>query len=467
MALQNDFPKEGLPVLGDDFRLFLSPDNLLVYLEPTLEKRDITPSEYETLIAILKEKGVVYGILKEPVWEGEKLILAKGRLPEDGKDARLKWLVNIEQIKKPFDEDAEQIDFREKKNFLCVHYGQEIAEKILATEGLPGVNVFGQELPARSGKDITIKTNEHVGFDEKTNTFYAKQSGVLKVLPGRIEIHPELTIQGDVDWDVGNIRFYGEKLTITGDVKRGFSVLVEGNLEILGNVEDETKVQVYGDLLIEGLVIGEKTKIFCTGQARLGAVEYANLEIQKDLVITDYLLGTHTIVGGDLIVTEGIGAIIGGETYVKGKIIARILGSRAHVETNIKAGYDILLFKEMERVTEDLLNLEKEKIPLLEGLKKGLALLKTKKLSREQIKKLEALKKSLETLLEKEVPLKKKQEELRSKIKDLAKKAEISGTEQVFAGVKLSLGTKKLSINENQKGAKFLLKEGKIVAIDK
>ncbi|WP_457755742.1 FapA family protein [Thermodesulfatator indicus] len=459
MSIHSDFPKEGLPVLNGDFLLYLSQDHQCVYLEAVVPKRDISPEEHQELVKLLKEKGVVYGLLHEPVWEGERLILARGKLPEHGEDASLEWLVEFEKETK---EDEEQIDYREQKGIFCVRKGQEIAVKKPPTSGTPGVTVFGKEIPAKTGRDLTIKTNENVGFDPKSQTYFAKTSGVIKVFGQHLEIHPELYIHGDVDWDVGNIRFYGEKLIISGDVKRGFKVLVEGDLEILGNVEDETSIEVYGNLLIEGLVIGEKVKVFCAGQARIGAVEYSTLEIKKDLVVTDYLLGSKVKVGGDIFVTEGIGSIVGGEICARGNITAAILGSRANIETIIHAGYEEELDQKIKEVREKLAKIESNKAFLREALKKGINLLKLKKLTRKQIKELEKIKLSFENLLLLEESYREELKKLFEKVLLFEKQAEVKALEQVFGGVKVIIGKEVLKVTKNLKACKFRLKSGKI-----
>ncbi|OAG28493.1 FapA family protein [Thermodesulfatator autotrophicus] len=460
MSINSDFPKEGLPVLNGDFLLYLSEDHQCVYLEAVVPKRDISSDEYQELLNILREKGVVYGLLEKPIWKGERLILAHGKLPQEGKDASLEWLVKFEKEDKK--ESEEQIDYREQKGFFCVRKGQEIAVKKPPIPGMPGVNVFGKEIPARNGQDITVKTNEYVGFEPESQTYFAKSSGLLKVFNTHIEIHPEFHIHGDIDWDTGNIHFYGKKLTVSGDIKRGFKVLVEGDLEVMGNVEDETSLKVYGNLLIEGLIVGENIKIFCSGQARIGAVEYSTLEIKKDLVIMDYILGGKVKAGGDIFVTEGIGSLIGGEICARGSITAHVLGSRANIETIIHAGYEEELDTQIKETQQKLASLEKQKAFLRKALKKGIKLLKQKKLPQEQINELEKLKSSFENLLTLEESYREELKRLYDEVLLLEKKAEIKALGHVFVGVKIVIGKEAQKITENLKAVKFKLRNGQI-----
>jgi Protein of unknown function (DUF342). len=47
----------------------------------------------------------------------------------------------------------------------------------------------------------------------------AKESGVVVIEKDIIEIYPEYTLKGDVDFSIGNIYFTGKKIIIQGDIK--------------------------------------------------------------------------------------------------------------------------------------------------------------------------------------------------------------------------------------------------------
>jgi uncharacterized protein (DUF342 family) len=62
----------------------------------------------------------------------------------------------------------------------------------------------------------------------------------------------------------------GKKLTIQGDVKFGFKVIVEGDLELRGCTENKVKIEVKGNFLADGVIRGEGTTVEVWGEAKIG-----------------------------------------------------------------------------------------------------------------------------------------------------------------------------------------------------
>ncbi len=458
-ASKEDF-KTGFKVLGGNYLLRVSPDKMRAFLDPQRPNALFPEGEaLRQLHEFLKTKGVVFGLYEEPRWENGYLVLAEGKPPERGRDAYLEWFVPVERKE---DLEATRIDLRERNAILCVEEGQKIAKLHPPSPGKPGRNVFGEEIPASSGQELHIETNEWVDFDPETGLFVARKAGALKVYPHCIEIHPEFWLDGDVNWDTGNVRFRGEKLVVTGDVKRGFKVEVQGLLEVHGNIEDEAEVVVKGDLLVEGLLHGDRARVFCQGNARIGAIEYARAEIYGDLVITDYTLQARLEVAGNFICTEGVGAVVGGELIAEGGILARVLGSRAHVATYIRAGCNPLLLRRIEEIKAKLHLLTEAKIPLLKAFEKGVQLLKEKKLSRDQIKILEKLKERLSQMLKEEKQFKKQLGRLIREKRRLEQRVKIKITGHIFAGTVIEIGEQKYTVAEDLSGGIFLVQHGQL-----
>ncbi len=454
MAGKKDDLCKGIKVLGGKYILKVTPDKLCAYLVPNEKAAFPDKEAFTQLKEFLKTKGITFGLLNEPVWDEGILIVAKGKEPIPGENSYLEWFVKYkpEEIK-----DQIRVDLRERGLIRCVRQGQKIAKLHPPTPGVAGKNIFGEEIPPRPGEPLKIETNEWVAFKPEENVFYARKAGVLQVYGNRIEIQPEFYLNGDVNWDTGNIRFFGEKLTVSGDVKRGFKLEAEGQVEILGNVEDEAKIEVNGELLIEGLIHGERAIVWCGGNARLGAIEYAKVKVEKDLVITDYALQAELEVGGDVVCTEGVGAIIGGEARIKGNLFARILGSRAHVPTLVKVGCDEKILNQLELLKEKLVLLESNKKPLSKTLRVGLKMLQEGKLSPEKIKAYQSLKNKFEKLLALEKELLAQKKNLLKSLEALSRNKVVKVSEHVFAGVKIQIGAKTFTVAQDLPGGIFHL----------
>ena len=449
---------EGVPVLGGRYRLKVSPDGLCAYLEPAEE--NVGPPDEEALSELkefLKTQGIVYGLLDRPLWEGDRLILARGKAPVPGKDGYLELLV------KPKKEEADQlkVDLRERGLVRCVKKGQELGRLHPPTPGVPGRDVFGREVPAPPGKEFRVKTNEFVSFEPKEGLFRAKEAGVFEATPSELKVLPRYQLQGDLGWETGNVRFVGEKLLIGGHVKRGFRLSAEGDVEIEGNVEDEAEVEVRGNLIIKGLVFGEAARVRVEGEAEIGAIEYATVQVGKDLIVKDYILQARVQVVGDVTCTEGIGAIVGGEVAAEGSIFLHTAGSRAQVSTWLKAGHPARLLERLEELKMKLLLLEEEKRPLVKVLRSTLNRLKENP-SPEKVKACEKLGQKLKKLLSEEERLRKEKKALLARIKEMTHQKVVKVSKRVFVGVKIQIGLRTFTVAEDLPAGTFCLPKEQI-----
>ncbi len=450
--------KKGLSVLGGRFKLLVSEDALEATLRPHTEDHSLSPEDLEALKKTLAQCGIVYGLLDPPEFENGQWILAQGFPPQKGQNG------SIEILKKPQalpDEESPR-DYREVNKLVCVRKGEVIAKKKPPAPGQPGKDVFGKVIPPPPVKESPLKLGTGVFLEKETQLIKAACSGVLEISEKKLEIHPSYTLEGDVDWETGNIHFIGQKLTITGNVCRGFKVFVEGDLEVNGIVEDESQIEVHGNLIINGLAHGESLQIKVKGEARFNEVEYASLDVSGSVVIGEYCLLSKVYAGGDIVVTEGVGAIIGGECRARGNIIARIIGSRAFVPTLVHAGYNAQMFEELEKLNARLNLIEKEKLPLFKTLNKALILIRQKQLSPEKLKIIEKLKGALEKLKREEEYLFQKREKF---IQQLAhyERRKVVAINHIFPKVTVAIGRFHHLVVENKEKVQFELSGQQVI----
>ncbi len=451
--------KEGVPILDGRFRLFVSSDELVAFLRKDAPGPDLIPDDYPALKSELKKHGIVFGLLEEPEVDSGRLIVARGRPPVKGEDARIELLVDLE--KGPREEGNDRVDLREMNTIVCVTAGQPVARKIPPGPGEPGMNVFGEPLPTFPGKDIPFRYGSGLKPDEEGVLLISEVEGALISEGDKLRVSPVFELNSDVNWDVGNIHFLGEKLLINGVVHRGFEIDCSGDLEINGAVEDNVLIRVKGDLIISGLVHGEETRIECQGQATIGAIEYAQVFVCGDLTVSDYILQAFCEVGGHLSVTEGVGTIVGGESFVRGSAEVRILGSSAHVTTVLRVGYERSLSEQLEDVKAKLTVLEDQMTALYKALKAGAKLLKEGRLPSEKIPVFNKVKKKLEELELEAQKLKEKERELRERVKTL-RRTTVKVLGRCFPGVRIGIADREITVNRPLEMGTFYLKEAQV-----
>jgi uncharacterized protein (DUF342 family) len=126
----------------------------------------------EKVFELLKEKGVVYGVDEELIKKIDyakpgRYLIAKGTPPKEPVDARIIYhFMNKRREEKERFQEAAKVDYREMKmiDAVFVEEGELLAEKIPAVEGEPGMNVCGEQVPARVPKDLPLKAGKNASF---------------------------------------------------------------------------------------------------------------------------------------------------------------------------------------------------------------------------------------------------------------------------------------------------------------
>lgn len=320
-----------------------SKEKIAVRIEPlfTIEKDGWTvkmtlgpPPTGETLpetseiIAFLRQAGIRSGIRENNIAaalamvkaEGvphRNQVVARGRLPVNGEDARLRLDVVVgAQVGEELGDG--QMDYRERNLFTEVEKGQLLATKIPATSGLAGVNVYGHPVPQQPGKDLLLKTGEDVAYDPASGELRAAVAGVISAVSDTlIKVTSKLTLPGDVDFQTGNVRSR-DAIEIAGSVQPGFVVRAGGNVVIGGTVEGST-VECGGNVLVRGSVSGDEAlvqadgevevpvvshgTIVCKGSVRIGReAYYAKIRSLGDITLVGeaQVLGCELLAGGSI-----------------------------------------------------------------------------------------------------------------------------------------------------------------------
>ncbi len=209
----------------------------------------------EQLIQLAKQAA------KEPAGSIVKGEIAHGRLPTDGKDSRIKLLVESAQdrILKPKKREDGSVDMRDLGDIICVKIGDPLAKKIPLTDGTPGYTVTGEILEPKPGEDIEMLVGEGTSLSPKNNSILVSTKvGLPRIIENGMEVDSVYQIK-NVDVSTGHIKFEGSVI-IDGDVCEGMKVFATGDISIGGFVESAT-LDAGGDITIGTGIIGKKQEV--------------------------------------------------------------------------------------------------------------------------------------------------------------------------------------------------------------
>lgn len=340
-------------ICGGKYMLQLSKDKLQLQLTLN-EAEKIDPADWKDVVTIVLAAGVCHGFNEElPAMDMEdgKMIIASGTPAQHGENAKIRPLIRPAVLQAKDEEvRSERMDFRELGNIVNVPEGQLLLEKIPATAGILGRDVMGREIPAKDGKDVTIKCGHGVSLSEDGLHVTSTCKGKFVMDAGRPAVYEEHIVNSDVDMSVGNITFSGKQLTINGQVLPGFKVKCMGSIDISAGVNN-AEITAGADLKISGGLLGEDSTVRVWGDMDVDFCENTGLiETRGTMFIRDFVVQGKMRVEKDLKALSGKGAIIGGKYVLGGSLYALELGSDGEVHTEIVVGLNPSLEHKKEKI---------------------------------------------------------------------------------------------------------------------
>ena len=326
------------------FGVSLDKMKVSLAVHPPLEDgHSLLKDDIEKLLA---KEGIVFGIDNEALKEVRiflskeknefrKFVIACGQPVGQSKDSYLRYDMEIGPIAGTILENG-SIDFRERRIMVGVSAGQCIATKIPAVQGEPGINVFGEETPAREGKDIKIEILNDAKFSRETMQVSATKDGVLSIINNNtIKVLSHKTIPGDIDFETGNVESMNA-LTILGSVQPGFRVTTGGDLKISGSVMSAFVV-CDGNLVVLGGTTGKNSTLKAKGDADINFIEQGSLKCGGIAVVRKQSYYSDIYTGSDIRCRE-TSTIMGGQLIAEGNISLGSVGSENSTPALIAAG---------------------------------------------------------------------------------------------------------------------------------
>ena len=319
------------------------------------------------LYQALQGQGIAYGInerLADRLSHDDQryfhlFLIAQGKPAFDGKNGNIvDYFPRVVERILAVDE-YDQVDYAALNLINNVKEGQEICRLIRPTEGEPGRTVQDQEIPAKSGKSVSLPKGRNTEISEDGDALVALADGHVEFTGRGFQVKPVLDVPGDVDFSTGNIKFVGD-VNINGDVLSGFSVQAMGSVWVGGVIEAGSTVEAGGDLTVVKGILGDGTTTVRSQRCVFSKyIENATIYVRENLQ-TDAIINGGVYCDGEVVVRSGRGVIMGGRVWAAKKISASIVGSRSERRTSIVLGGLPCTSFEREQVRRELKELEIE-----------------------------------------------------------------------------------------------------------
>lgn len=445
-----------------DIRVMVRRDRMAATLQITLPP-GAAPVTREQLTQSLQTAGVLYGVDEAMLdWlvrtrSQLAMVCAHGTPPQPGQDAYIRYLVDLEQQGRPVELEDGSVDFKNINQFLSVTAGQLLAEKVPPTEGIPGRDVLGLEVPAKPGRDIGLPFGKNIVCEDNCR-LVAAIDGQLQVKQNRLQVLPVLEVPGDIDYATGNIDFIGS-VVVHGSLQTGFAIKAVGNVEIKGSICGG--MVEAGSLLVRRGIQGmNRTVVKVRERVVAMFIENAKVYADQEIMVRDVVLNSDVFAGVRVILEGKRGMVIGGRISAGEEIRVANAGNQAHVTTRMEVASNPFLKEELT-----LLRQEGKKLAArCSELEHSLAYMNRQaehSLSPERRAQREAVQAELTALPEQLTDCQERIQELELLLQSLGPgKVRVANT--AYPGVKVGIGLQTKSIHDALRHLSVYCRDGEI-----
>jgi uncharacterized protein (DUF342 family) len=401
----------------------------------------------EQLISLAKRAA------KAPAGSMVKCEIANGKLPIEGKNSYIKFLVESAQdrILKPKKRDDGTVDMRDLGDIICVKIGDTLAKKIPLTNGIPGYTVTGDILDSSPGTDLEILVGEGTALSPKDSSILVSTLvGLPRIIANGMEVDNVYHLK-NVDVGTGHVKFKGSVI-IDGDIGEGMKVVATGDISIGGFVESAT-LDAGGDITIGKGIIGKKqevesvdiSKIHLSAHIKAGGKVFAKYCQYADITC-DSLRIENQIMHSLVKVNKTVW--VGREEKANGKLIAGYIsaGQSVHAGTIGATAGSMTIITFADRMHECLAKIVEidQSVKAQSGILLGLkaAVIKLKKRSKDKAK-LEIMAKIISTYryhTKKMAEFSADKESYKEQLQEYMTSGSVEASEKVYPSVQVIIG---------------------------
>jgi uncharacterized protein (DUF342 family) len=274
--------------------------------------------------------------------------VARGRAPVPGRDGSLAMLIDPEP-EVPLPAPDGSIDFKEFSFFRTVPKGARLAEVLPPTPGEAGLNVRGEAVPAPPGLAFAKSLGRNTACEgDEPRFIVATAAGRLAMRVGVPEVVEVLDVAGDVSLKTGNIDFPGA-VRVAGDVHSRMQIKSEGDVEVVGTVEDSV-IRSDGAIVVKGGVNGSGGGIIKSrlSSVTIGYLHNQRIESHSHIVVFNEIINSTLLARKTITMKFGKFSVLGGHLLAGEGMDLFNVGSETGAKTILEVGKDFEVEAEIE-----------------------------------------------------------------------------------------------------------------------
>lgn len=328
----------------ESYILTISEDSMTAtvrFFAPSLNGEMITLEEFKKdLHYRYVEYGIQEDVLNDFFNASQRpyctdLIVAEGKEPRHGTDARIEYFFNVDLNRKPTLNEDGSVDFFHLNTLCACRKDEKLAQIIPADEGEFGINVKGERIKPREVKKVSLKFGRNITLSEDRLSICSDVDGHVTLVDDKVFVSNILEVE-NVDNSTGNIEYEGS-VEVHGNVCANFEVRARGNIVVRGVVEGAV-LAAGGDIIIERGANGMgKGVLAAKGNIVSKFLENVNVSA-GGFVSTDSILHSKVYAGTEINVSGKKGFITGGQVCATNSVSVKTLGSAMGATTIVEVG---------------------------------------------------------------------------------------------------------------------------------
>ncbi len=351
-------PQASLPADATGFRLEVSQDRLNVFLHRLGE----APLAAETILSRLAEEKIIEGVCDsgelaayleaEPVPD-QPITVARGIAPEPGIPPEVRYYFDTDPLRIGTVREDGTIDWKDRGSLPRVAAGALLCEVVAGTEGRPGIDVYGNPIPAPRTDFRPPRCGKGVSLDDDGQRYLASIDGMVTLGKDLVlTVSRTLNIDGDVGLKTGHVDFDGH-IEVTGTVQSGFRVYGHS---LRADAIYGAEVHIAGDMTVQSGIFDSRIK--CGGNLKAGHIHKTFLDLEGDLIVAREILDSEIETNGRLNIADG--AVMASKISAKRGITVHDIGSEVARPSQLEVGVDHRLKRQMVELREQAGVLKKE-----------------------------------------------------------------------------------------------------------
>ncbi|MCL1826565.1 MAG: FapA family protein [Candidatus Cloacimonetes bacterium] len=343
-----------------NFVIEIAEDNFSAYLTIKPSKEFINEKE---LLNLIETTNISYGFDETRQMVEEKQIakvynspfpFAMGVKPKDP-EIEFSPLFDTEKCYRPDSGNH----LKKLGDFKRIKKGEPLAHLFITKPSKAGINIYGQTVEPELLESSIIENylGENVSYSQERGQIIAEKSGYpyMDAL-SLVHVKSEFTLEKNLDLTFEDLEFFGS-LTVNGDIIDKVKIKVEGDLTVLGDIND-AEVEVKGNINVKGDIIDCKNPgVFATGNICFTSAENSKIVAGQKIEFSRNMQFCRLVAEGGLYGHEENSSIVGGIYHSGEHIEVAVVGNTGGIGTEVEISITPFTKESMMNVTKQLNNM--------------------------------------------------------------------------------------------------------------